>query len=150
MFIHCLGHLSPLPPTPALRPPCPFASRQNLFCPLLQFCWRENIIDNKKDIAFLLAWDKDGYIERFLALLPCICVLQPRLIHLYQTSSVLPGPLPIVASASLRLLYSLLYSEHIKHFQVLGFLTFLYSSHACSPLSVWPMSNNITAFVLGL
>jgi hypothetical protein len=29
-------------------------SRQNLFCPLLQFCWREDISNNKKDIAFLL------------------------------------------------------------------------------------------------
>jgi hypothetical protein len=34
--------------------------------------------------------------------------------------------LPIAASASLRLLYSLLYSEHIKHIQVLDFLP-LYS-----------------------
>jgi hypothetical protein len=73
------------------------------------FCWRQNIRDNKKDIAFLLVWDKDTYTERFLALLPCTCVLQPTLVHLYQTSSLLPGPPPIVASASLRLLYSLLY-----------------------------------------
>jgi hypothetical protein len=44
-----------------------------------------------------------------------------------------------VASASLRLLYSLLYSKHINHIQVLGFLPFPYSSRAHSPLSVWPM-----------
>jgi hypothetical protein len=44
----------------------------------------------------LLAWDKDSYTERFLALLPCTCILQPKLIHLYQTSSLLPGHLPIV------------------------------------------------------
>jgi hypothetical protein len=31
-----------------------------------------------------------------------------------------------------------------------GFPTFPYSSCMCSPLSVLPMSNNITAFVLGL
>jgi hypothetical protein len=98
----------------------------------------------------LLAWDKDSYTERFLALLSCTYVLQPTLVHLYQNSSLLPGPLPMVASASLRLLYSLLYSEHIKHFQVLGFLPFPYASRTQSPLSVWPMSNNITAFVLGL
>jgi hypothetical protein len=97
----------------------------------------------------LLAWDKDSYTERVLALLPCICVLQPKLIHLYQTSSLLPGHLLIVASVSLRLLYSLLYSGHIKHFQVLGFLPFPYSSCMHSPLSMWPMSN-ITAFVLYL
>jgi hypothetical protein len=72
------------------------------------------------------------------------------LVHLYQTSPLFPGHLPIVASASLRLPYSLLYSGHIKHFQVLGFFPFPYSSSTCFPLSVWPMSNNITAFVLGL
>jgi hypothetical protein len=63
---------------------------------------------------------------------------------------ILSSHLLIVALASLRLLYSLLYSEHINHIQVLGFLPFPYSSHARSPLSVWPMSDNITAFVLGL
>jgi hypothetical protein len=94
-------------------PPHP-ASRQNLFCPLvLQFCWRKNIKDNKKDMAFLLVWDKDSYIVWF----PCICVLQPKLVHQYQTSLLLPSPLPIVASVSLRLLYSFLYSEHIHHTQ---------------------------------
>jgi hypothetical protein len=108
--------------------------------------WRENIRDNNKDIEFLLVWDKDIYTERFLALLPCTCILQPRLVYLYQTSSLLSGPLPIVVSASLRLLYLLLYSEHINHIEVLGFLPFPYSSHACSPFSVWPRSNNIIAF----
>jgi hypothetical protein len=44
-------------------------------------------------------------MERFVALLPCTCVLQPKLVHLYQTSSLLPGHLPIVTSVSLRLLY---------------------------------------------
>jgi hypothetical protein len=72
------------------------------------------------------------------------------LVHLYQTSSLLLGSLPIVASANLRLLYSFLYSEHINHIQVSGFLSFPYFSHACSPLSEWLMSNNSTAFVLGL
>jgi hypothetical protein len=72
------------------------------------------------------------------------------LVHLYHTSSLLPGPLPIVASASLRFLYSLLNREHINHLQVLGFLSFPYFSHACSPLSVCHMSTNITAFVLDL
>jgi hypothetical protein len=100
MCIHCLGHLSLLPPTLL-----PFASRQNQFCPLLQFFWREDISNNKKDIAFLLVWDKDSYTERFLSLLPCTCVLQLKLVHLYQTSALLPAHLPIVASVSLRLLY---------------------------------------------
>jgi hypothetical protein len=127
------------------------ASRQNLFCFLvLWLCWRE-IRDNKKGIAFLLVWDKNNsYTERFLALLQCTCVLQPTLVHLYQTSSLLTSPIPIVTSVSLRLLYSLLYSKHTNHIQVLGFFPFPYSSSAHSPLSVWPMSNNITAFILHL
>jgi hypothetical protein len=56
----------------------------------------------------------------------------------------------LLASASLRLLYSLLYSVHNNHIQVLAFLPFLYSSRVWSPLSVWPMSNNVTAFALGV
>jgi hypothetical protein len=125
-------------------------SRQNLFCPLLLWlCCRENIRD-KKDILFLLVWGKDSYTERFLALLPRTCVLQPTLVHLYRTSSILPTPLPMVASVNLRLLYSLFNREHINHIQVLSFLSFPDFSCGCSPLSVWPMPNNITAFVLGL
>jgi hypothetical protein len=106
---------------------------------------KRSIGDNKKDLSFLLVWDKDSCTGRFLALLQCTCVLQPTLVHLCQTSSLLPRPLSIVASASLRLLYSL-----INHIQVLGFLSIPYSSRPHSPLSMWPMSNNITAFVLGL
>jgi hypothetical protein len=98
----------------------------------------------------LLVWDKNSYTERLLALLPCTCVLQTTFVHLYQTSSVFSGPLPIVASFSLRLLYPLPYSEHINHIQVLGFLSFAYFSHVHSTLRVWPMTNNITAFVSGL
>jgi hypothetical protein len=123
---------------------------QNLFCSLLWLCWRENIRDNKKDIALLLLWDKDSYTERFLVLLPCSCVLQTTLVHFYQTSSLFPGHLPIVAFANLRLLYSLLNREHINHIEVLGFLFFPCFFCVCSPFSVWSISNNITVFVLGL
>jgi hypothetical protein len=63
------------------------------------------------------------------------------LVHLYQTSSLLPIPLPKVTSASLRLLLLFLYSEHIKHIQVFGFLPFPYPSCVWCPLSVQPMSN---------
>jgi hypothetical protein len=133
----------PLPPTP------PPTSGQNLFSPLLWFCWKENIWNSKKDIAFLLNWGKYSNTKRFLALLPYTCVLKHTLVHHYQTSSLLPSPLPVVVSASWRLLYSPLYSEHINHIQLLGFLPFPYFSHSHSPLSVWSMSNNITAFVLG-
>jgi hypothetical protein len=89
-----------------------------------------------RNIVFLLVSDKDSYTERFLQLLLCLCILQPILVYLYQTSSLLPSPLPTVAPASLRLLYSPLYSEHINHIQVLRFLPFPCSSHTWSPLSV--------------
>jgi hypothetical protein len=73
VYIVCLGYS----PTPT---PCFWAE---LFCILiLWFCWRENIRDNKNN-SVLLVWDKDRYTERFLALLPCTCVLQPKLVHLY-------------------------------------------------------------------
>jgi hypothetical protein len=117
--------------------PPPLSPWQNRFCPfVLWFHWRENIRDTKQDISFLLVWGKDSYTERFLALLPYFCLLQPTLIHLCQTSSLLSDTLPIVASSSLRLFSSLIYSEHINHIQVLGFLSFPYSSCAHSPPSV--------------
>jgi hypothetical protein len=56
-------------------------------------------------MAFLLLWDKESYTGRLLMLFPCICILQPKLVHLYQTSSLLPSPFPIVASVSSRFLY---------------------------------------------
>jgi hypothetical protein len=57
-------------------------------------------------------------------LLPCPCILQHKLVHLCQTCSLLHGHFFIVTSVSLRLVYLLLHSEHIKHFQALGFLPF--------------------------
>jgi hypothetical protein len=56
---------------------------------VLRFCWRENIKDNKKDIVFLLVWDKYSYTEKFLALLPCTCVLQLTMVHFYQPERLL-------------------------------------------------------------
>jgi hypothetical protein len=99
----------------------------------------------------LLKFEIKIAIQSYLALLSCTCVLQPTLVHLYQTSLLFLDPHSIVAFASLRLLYSILYySEHMNYIYILGFLPFTYSPCACSPLSVWPMSNNIAAFVLGL
>jgi hypothetical protein len=141
---HYLGHFS----TPLPLIPMPL---QNLLHPLpLRFCWRKNIKDKKKNIAFLLVWDEVSSTGRFFVLFLYIYILQPKLVHLYQTSSLLSSPFPTVASASLRLLYSFLYSEHINYIQVLCFLPFPYPSHVQSPLTLWAMSKNITAFVLGL
>jgi hypothetical protein len=64
-YVHTLfGPFLPHPiPCRLPVPLTPLASRQNLFCPLLQFCWRKNKSNNKTDIAVLLVWDKDRYIE---------------------------------------------------------------------------------------
>jgi hypothetical protein len=99
---------------------------------------------------FWLLCDKDSYTGRFLVLLTSICVLQHKLVHICQTSSPVPNPLPIVASARLRLLYSLLYSDHINHIQGFGFFPFPHPSLVQSTLSMRSVSNNITTFVLGL
>jgi hypothetical protein len=79
---------------------------------VLQFCWRKTYKIKKKSIAFLL--------EMKLAILGdslCwfhACVYNPN----WFISTRLHYSLPIVASASLRLLHSLLHSEHINHIQV--------------------------------
>jgi hypothetical protein len=52
LFIYSYVHTLFGPSLPAVPH---LASRQNWFCPLVQFCWRENIRDYKKDIAFLIA-----------------------------------------------------------------------------------------------
>jgi hypothetical protein len=128
-------------------PPLPLPHHQSgRTCSALlftNFVEEKNVKHNKKNMVFLLVWDKDSYTGRFFVLLPWTCVLQPKLVHLYQTSSILSNPLPVVASVSLRLLYLLLYSEHINHIQVLGFLPFPCPSRVWSQLSVWPMSSNI-------
>jgi hypothetical protein len=66
-------------------------------------------------------------------LLLCTCELQPTLVHLQQTSSLLLGPLPKVVSANLRWLYLNLYNKHINHIQVLGFLPFPIPPCVASP-----------------
>jgi hypothetical protein len=119
MCIHYLHHSHPPAPFPTTSPTSPHANT-----PVLQFCIRKYIKD-MKNMAFLLVRDDDIYTGRFLVLLPCTCILQSTLVHLYQSSSLFLSHLPIVALASLRLLYSLLYSEHINQIQVLGFLPLL-------------------------
>jgi hypothetical protein len=117
--------------------------------PHCDFVEVKNVNDKMRNMAFLLVWYKDNYTGSFLVLFPCMYVLQLQLIHLFQSSSLLPSPLPVVALASLKFRYSFLYSEHIKHIKVFGFLPRLYLSLHNHPL-VCPMSHNITAFVLGL
>jgi hypothetical protein len=90
MWIHCLGHLSPYPDLhPLSLPPTSLTYRNNVFCPLLQFCWREDISNIKKDIVFLLVWDKDSYIEipSIASMHLCITTrIESSLPDLYTTS----------------------------------------------------------------
>jgi hypothetical protein len=115
IYLHVYTLFEPPPPPP----PCRTCSTL-LFSNFVE----EKTYKVKRKTAFLLVWDEGSYTWRFLALFPCTCVLQPKLVHLYQTSSLLSSPLPIVVSASLRVLCSFLYSEHINHIQVFGFLPF--------------------------
>jgi hypothetical protein len=118
-YVHTLfGPFLSLPPHFLPLPCTPLASRQNLFCPLLQFSWREDINNNKKVIAFLLVWDKGSYTKKFLALLPRTWVSQPKLIHLYQTSSLVL----MLISRGLKILYSFLFREYTSHIHLLKFL----------------------------
>jgi hypothetical protein len=54
-------------------------------------------------MVVLLAWDKGKYTGRLLVLFPCIYVLQHQLIHLFQSSPVLPSLLPMVASGQFKI-----------------------------------------------
>jgi hypothetical protein len=55
LYVHALfGTFLPPALCPLLLPPTPLASRQNLFCTSLQFYWRDDISNDKKDIVFLL------------------------------------------------------------------------------------------------
>jgi hypothetical protein len=67
---------SPPCPLPTPSPPIPLSFMQNLFCPFFQFCWREDISNNKKIKAFLLVEIRIAK-QRLLALLSCTNVLNP-------------------------------------------------------------------------
>jgi hypothetical protein len=66
---------------------------------------RMNIKDEKGNVELLLVQDKDSYTGSFLVLMPCMYVLQPQLVPLFQSFSLLPSPLLMVAPASLRFLW---------------------------------------------
>jgi hypothetical protein len=105
--------------------------------PVLPFCRRKNIKEKKGNMEFLLIWDKDSYTGRFLMLFPCIYILHPQLVHLYQSSLLLISSLPMLAPASLRFLYSFLYTKHINCIQVFfNLLPLHYLPCMWPPLSV--------------
>jgi hypothetical protein len=58
-----------------------------LFCPFLQFSWREDISNNKKDIQVLLVWDKDSYTASIASMHMCITTwIDSSLPDLFTTS----------------------------------------------------------------
>jgi hypothetical protein len=69
-------------------------------------------------------------------LFPSICALHLQLICLFQFSSFFPSPLPMVTLASLKCLYSFLYSEKSNHIQVFSFLPLPFPCLPQLPLSV--------------
>jgi hypothetical protein len=80
---------------------------------------------------------------------PCICVLLLQWILLFQSSSLLPSPLPMVALAILNFRIHSCTVSTSTSFKFL--VSFPYPiPPMCSLSLVWPVSHNITAFVLGL
>jgi hypothetical protein len=134
MCIHCVGNL-----LPSSCPPS--TSRQNLFCLLFSNFVEEKTYEIIRKTVFLLVGTKNCLTERCLVLLPCTCVLQPTLVRLYQTSSLLPS---VLCQFKITI-FTHLQWVHQPHsrFRFPSFSLF-------RQLSGWPMSSNTTAFVLGL
>jgi hypothetical protein len=104
MCIHCLGHFSPATPCPLPLPPTSPRFQVEPVLPFSPILLKTGHKQQERQSVFA-SWDKDSYTERFLALLPCVSVLQPKLIHLYLTFSLVPNPFPILTSVALRFLY---------------------------------------------
>jgi hypothetical protein len=89
MCTHDLHHIHPPTPFPRNLPLPPVPSSplppEPILPTVLWFCRRKNI--KKRNMARLLVWDKDSHTGSCLVLFPCIYVLQPQLVHLYQSSS---------------------------------------------------------------
>jgi hypothetical protein len=88
MYIICtvfiLLPLSSLPPPPT-GVKLPSLWEETVLPPVLWFYRRKNIKDKKRNMTFLLVWNKDSYTGSFLVLFQCIYVLQPQLVHLLFT-----------------------------------------------------------------
>jgi hypothetical protein len=60
---------------------------------------------------------------------PCLYVLKPDLVHLLYFSSFYLSPFLMVVSTGLKILYSFLYREYIKHIHLLNFRLLPSPSH---------------------
>jgi hypothetical protein len=141
--------MPPLFHLPVLSLPNAPTFRQNLSYSLLQFCWRESIKDNKKDILFLLVWDKVSYTEipSFVTMHLCIET---------NIDSSLPDLLITSWSPShsglCQFKITLFIPQQRAHQPHSSFRSLFLSLFLPCMFSmcVWPMSNNITPFVLDL
>jgi hypothetical protein len=120
MYIHCLGHFSPLPPSltlPPLRTSVPGRSRSAL---LLTDFVEERHKHNKEDKVFLLVMLRlYRKIPTITPMYPCVTTM---LIQFQLIFTLVPDPPLMITSVALRFLYYFLWSADIKHFHVLGFL----------------------------
>jgi hypothetical protein len=92
--LHHIHPPTPFPTTSHLPPvstPTPHPAEPVLL--VLRFCRRQNIKGKKRNMVFLLVWDKVSYTKSFLVLFPCIYILQLQLIHLLLSFSLPPNSL---------------------------------------------------------
>jgi hypothetical protein len=148
MCIHCLGHLSPhlLPPP---FPPHPPRFQAEPVLPSSPILLKRRHSNNKKGIGFSLVWDMDSYAEipSVASMHKCITTqIDSSLPDLFTTSQ---SPSHIDLCHFKVTVFTPLQWVH-QTLSSFGFSTFTYSSCIHSPLSMWPMSSNITAFVLDL
>jgi hypothetical protein len=121
-------------PNPYPPPPHP-ASGQNLLHSLiiLWFYWRENVRDNKKDIAFCwfeikIAIQRDSY--------HCLHVQVYYNLHLFISTRALHTSRSPFHSGLCQFKITIFTPLQRAHIQVSCFIPFLYFPHAWSPLSV--------------
>jgi hypothetical protein len=142
MSIHCLDPLSPPPPHLPhfqIEPVLPSS-------PILLKRRHKWFI---RKTAFLLVWDKDSYkrIPNIASMHMCITICIGSSLPDLFTISQSPShsglcQFKITLSAPLQWAHQTLSSFEYP--------TFPYSSWIHSPLNLWPISNNITAFVWGI
>jgi hypothetical protein len=149
LFIYSHVHtlFGPFPPLPPF-PHHPLASRQNLFCPFLQFYWRVDM-SNKKDKPFLevemrIALKRDSqhcFNAQVYYNLNWVISTRP-LYYFLVTFPYRPGLFYGIVLAPLQWGHQTLSS--------FVFPIYPHSSCMCSLLNPWPKSKNITAFALDL
>jgi hypothetical protein len=130
---------------PGLSPSMPLIFRQNLFCPFLQFCWKIDISNNKKDKAFLL-------VEIWIAIQRDFSHCFHAQVYYNPNWFISTWPLQYFCIDLCHFNVTVLAPLHWGHetLSSFGFPTYPHTSCMCSTLCLWPKSNNITVFALDL